>query len=180
MRIFIAVNLSTAVKDKINALIENLKLLDPKIKWVTKENLHLTLKFLGETSEEVVAKIGRALSQATQATGEFEIKIKGIGTFSRVIWAAVENGKAPLEKLYAEVEAAAETAGFKRENRPFAAHITLGRIKEKASPALRTKIGQLKEIDLGADMVKTVAIIKSNLTRQGPVYENIADINLIG
>ena len=178
MRTFIAVNLSDEVKDNINRVTEKLKKAESKVKWVKKENLHLTLKFLGEVDEEKIKNIGSALEKKLISCGEFEIKIKGIGTFPRVIWYSVVTGADLLKEIWSSVEEVVESEGFGKDSRGFSAHITIGRIKAQLDQAFKVELENLKDLDCGISKVSAVSIIKSTLTPAGPVYEEIKNISL--
>lgn len=177
MRTFIAINLSDEVKNSINAIIENFKKIDPKIKWVKKENLHLTLKFLGEVDEEKIKRIGSSLEKKVKFS-DFEITLNGIGTFPRTIWIGTTDGKEKVKEIWENVEEAAEECGFERDHRSFSAHVTIGRIKSKPEKTLKKEIENLKEFNFGTQMVSSITMIKSTLTKAGPIYEEIYKIKL--
>ncbi|MBU0687581.1 MAG: RNA 2',3'-cyclic phosphodiesterase [Candidatus Margulisbacteria bacterium] len=176
MRTFIAVNLSDAVKDNINQVVEKLKKVDPGIKWVKKENLHITLKFLGEVSEEKVKAVGDLLSEKLKDLQAIELKFIGIGSFPRVVWIATRNGAERLSKIWNQVEAVLEKEGFERDTRPFAAHVTIGRIKGNRNPKLKGELEKLKDFDFGTDRISSISIMKSTLGKTGPSYEEINKI----
>lgn len=129
-RLFIAILPGEAVKEELHALQERLKphLLGGNL--TAKDNLHLTLRFLGEMEEEMLPALRRCLEEAVAAGESFRIRTAGLGAFPRgrrqILWKALEPSPA-LERLHDDLEASLEAAGIPREDRPFRPHITLGR-----------------------------------------------------
>jgi 2'-5' RNA ligase len=143
IRSFIAINLSPGqLTDGISAALASLKSGGAAVKWVRAENLHLTIKFLGGVDEGLLlGEIGESLKAAALRRGSFKLTFKGVGCFPdvrrpRVVWVGVD---APDEffGLHADIEAAMEALGFKREGREFSPHLTLGRVRAEVRPAAR-------------------------------------------
>lgn len=120
------------------------------------EKIHLTLKFLGEVTDDGLGLAAQALEQAREGHGPFEVATSGFGVFpserkARVLWAGIDEGSEHLRDLAGDVEAALEAAGFGREARPYVPHLTLGRARGRpveftagvSTPALRFTVSGL-------------------------------------
>ncbi|MEM4662775.1 MAG: RNA 2',3'-cyclic phosphodiesterase [Candidatus Diapherotrites archaeon] len=173
MRTFIAVNLPNDVKEKIwQDLSEKIK--QKGIKLVEKENLHITLLFIGEIPESYVEEIKRRL-EPLSATKQFKISLNGIGCFApRVLWVGLNEGKKDLEMLQKKV---CELVGL--NDKKFSAHLTIARNKWLSAKDFATLVDKLKETKVCSSfVVSSVDIMKSTLTKSGPIYEKIAEIKL--
>ena len=140
MRLFIAIELSQTMREEISQIQTHLKYAGADVKWVEKDNIHLTLKFLGEVSEEKAGEIKQILDQIGKGTRNFEISLEAIGAFPniehpRVIWVGLDKGAQESTALAAKVEEALLQIGFQKETRPFAAHFTIGRVRSPKNQA---------------------------------------------
>ncbi|MFW5832208.1 MAG: RNA 2',3'-cyclic phosphodiesterase [Prolixibacteraceae bacterium] len=146
------------------------------IKWVEANNLHLTLKFLGDTSPEQVEQVKKLLENITGKKQDFQITLSGLGFFKsrgmpRVLFARVHDFEL-LELLVEEIDEQLEKAGFEREKRKFKPHLTFARIKNiKDKRGFFQVIDKLKHTGFQKNKISEVIFYKSNLTPQGPVYE---------
>lgn len=180
MRCFVAVALPPPVRKLLVQVREALGRADADVKWVEDENLHLSLKFLGELDDEPLAKLKGILSVEALRWPRLSLAYAGIGTFPergtpRVVWAGCSGDLEKLSALAAAVERSAEQVGVPRERHPFVAHLTLGRVKsDRNLKRLRAAIEQQAEVPLGRDEVKEFVLYKSTLTNQGPIYEALA------
>src|SRR2546430_12500135 len=142
MRTCVGIRLDERVRAALGSAIDGLPGLAPAVAWVSPENVHLTLKFLGQVREARAAELVAALAGATSGFAPFEASVEGLGAFptplrARVIWAGVGRGAEPLVELAGRVDAALAALGFEREARPFAPHFTLGRVRApRRDPAL--------------------------------------------
>lgn len=172
---------------RITSLIEQLKPLSHAVKWVAPENLHLTLKFLGEADENKVPEIISALKGTTSAHKRFIINVHGTGVFPntswpKVIWVGLES-EGGLLALHSEIEKAVEPLGFKPEKRAFTPHLTIGRIKAIRNRSdkpqqlerLMHEIEARKDEDFGSFEVSRVELIKSDLQPAGAVHTTVFD-----
>ena len=137
MRLFVAVNLPADERRSIYQAMAPLRDLGAPVKWVAEENLHVTLRFLGEVPEEQAGPIGESLAQAVTAVRPFDVTLGGVGAFPdlgdpRVLWLGVERHPA-LELLANDVEKTLQGFGFEPELRPFQPHLTIGRLKKDAA-----------------------------------------------
>lgn len=189
MRAFIAIELSDEIKNTLAQIQSHLKYTGADIKWVTPGNIHLTLKFLGEITEEKCEKVKAALDEIAKSNAPFEISLKDIGAFPkidypRVVWVGLDKGVIESTELAAKVDETLSKIGFQKETRPFAAHLTIGRVrsaknkealKEKAAsyPAHETKGGAGKSQVTGSQSISSVILFHSKLTPTGSIYTKL-------
>lgn len=169
MRAFIAIDIPEEIKKKIVEIQNRLPELEGKK--TEYENLHLTLKFLGEVDEEKIFEIKERLKRMD--LGSFEVEIKEAGIFSnRIIWLGIRN----CNKLQEEIDNA--LAGIFEKEERFMGHLTIARVKNiKDKKKFLTEINKIKIIPIKFT-VKEFNLKKSILKKEGPVYENIKVYNL--
>ena len=187
MRIFIALELPESVRERLGQLQGRLKGTENKIKWVDPSLIHLTMKFLGEVKEKNLEKVIQVVRNVGGRFFAFELKIGKIGVFPsfsspRVIWVGIEEGKDKLETLAAELEEKLGQEGFSRNSRKWTSHLTLARVKVlKARERLKALLLQYcKEVEGIEVKVKSLSVIKSELTPQGAIYTILERIPLQG
>ncbi|MEI8349211.1 MAG: RNA 2',3'-cyclic phosphodiesterase [Candidatus Omnitrophota bacterium] len=175
MRLFIAIDLPDEIKQKLALLIKGFTKYDLDAKWVQDKNLHLSLKFLGEVTEEKIAEIQKVIKEAADWSSCLEATLNNFGFFPnekhpRVFFVAT-NREEELKHIAMKLEDALEKLGFAKENR-FTSHITLARLKStKNIEALKN---ELKKVSVQEKMpVKEIVLFKSTLKPTGPVYERI-------
>jgi 2'-5' RNA ligase len=177
IRTFIAVKISDSVRKTLAGLIDDLKRSHADVKWVVPDNLHLTLKFLGDVDESRVGEVGDTVSQACSGVGPFDMSLAGLGAFPnvkrpRVIWVGIVKGKDILASLSETIEKQLESMGFPREERGFSAHLTIGRFRREGRPGdLADRLSVA--FDCGECIVDRVYLMKSTLTPKGPIYEEL-------
>jgi len=180
MRTFIAIELSREIKETLSGIQDELKKAGADVKWVKTDNIHLTLKFLGEVREEKIPKIAQSLKESTNLTAPFDIQLDTAGVFPdlkfpRVVWIGIEEGKEKLIGLANQIEDMLVSLKFPKEKRGFSAHITIGRVRSaKNKDALIQKLKQVKPLKL-TQQIKSIALFKSTLTPEGPAYEKLAE-----
>lgn len=174
-RLFIAINLPQEIKEILFNLVLKLQKANKNkpIKWVTKDNFHLTLHFLGSVSEEKINEINQALEQIISGFPVLNFQLSdAINAFPdlnnpRVIFLKMKelnNGK--TIKLQKEIGEALEGLGFEIDKRPFRLHLTLGRVKFKTSLQIPNFIIQSSEFK-----IPSVDLMASTLTSEGPIYK---------
>jgi 2'-5' RNA ligase len=183
IRAFIAVDLDDSVIEKICNAIGVLKSHITEIRWVKKENLHLTLKFLGNIAEPQVRSIVAAIGQPLRLFAPCTISAKGLGVFPdfrrpKILWVGL-NGD-PLAELAAKIESALVPLGFVPENRVFTPHLTIGRWREGSRPAknLRQEIASWNDFEFGACAVRQIVLFQSVLKPEGASYRELRTIQL--
>ena len=178
MRLFVALEIPSAVRENLAALIRELRPLAPQAKWVRAENLHVTLKFIGELPAQRGEAIRAALAHV-RGEGALELHFRGLGFFPnekrpRVFWADIESD-ARLAHLAEQIEAQLEPLGIAREARAFAPHLTLARFP---SPGLlenlRKEVQAKGTRDFGALRAVEFRLIESRLKSTGAEYTSLA------
>lgn len=187
VRTFIAVEVDEGVRSRAAKLIKQLRQSGADVTWVAPENMHLTVKFLGDVDYRDVYHVCRAVEECVAELEPFTVEIRGVGAFPslerpRVIWLGVDLGSEEMSMLNEKVETALSALGFPREGRKFHAHLTLGRVK-KGGRALEHLVAMLREVkdqDFGPVVVDQVVIFSSELHPTGPVYEAMGHAELKG
>ncbi len=183
IRAFIAVRIEADMVQKISEAQSQLKRNLGGIRWVRKENLHLTLKFLGQVEENRITPIMTALEEALRAIPRFTMSGRGIGVFpdiktARILWVGLKSEK--LSSLATAVEVAVETIGFKREKRDFSPHLTIGRWRsfKGQSEQLKQEVERWKDYNFGESQVEETVFFQSILKPQGAEYSPLGIIPL--
>ncbi len=189
IRSFIAIELPGEVKAALSRLEDELKSRrQPSVKWVDPGSLHLTLKFLGNISAGLVTEITGAIEAAARGIPPFRLEIKGLGAFPnlkgvRVVWVGVSGEIDRLNQFQQRIESTVSPLGFPTEPRPFSAHLTIARLREPASFGDRQAFGELLTATSFEQTysfnVGSVNLMKSQLTRQGPIYSRLSSVNLV-
>ena len=182
MRAFIAIEVNDEVRDNLLKAQERIGSKSAKIKFVERENFHITLKFLGEIDEATAEEVKRTLEEIAKKHKKHRARVKGIGVFPnpnyvRVIWAGIENDEG-IKAIAKDVEREMRRLGFKKD-KDFVAHITIGRVKfvrDKLELAMALK--DLANEDFGEFDVEAIELKKSTLTPKGPIYETVARFEL--
>lgn len=177
VRLFIALLLPDELKARLGDLINELRPLSGAIKWVDQKNLHLTLKFIGERPESDIDRIIQILTKVIEGYGKMTCPVRGTGGFPnlrnpRVIWVGLEE-TATVAEIARLLNKKLQNLGIKKENKAFSPHLTLGRIKKRDNFAELADHMESLNFDAGPVILDRVALVKSTLTPQGPVYENI-------
>lgn len=188
IRSFIAVALPGDLKLAISRLQERLKAGSrAPVKWVSPENTHLTLKFLGDIDAAAVDDIKNALRAAVRGIPAIRLGAEGLGAFPdikkvQVVWVGLTGEVDKLRRLQQGIDKELAPLGFPAEKRAFSPHLTIGRLRDRAAAGDRRDIGRLVEdtdFDSNLDFqVASVNLMKSRLTREGPVYSRLGSVEL--
>jgi 2'-5' RNA ligase len=180
LRLFVAVEIPDAVKDMVDVAFAPWRETFPQARWVPRENLHVTLKFLGSTWPRLVDWVPGRVETAAAGVPPFRARLRGVGSFpsakrGRALWAAFEEQE-DIASLAAAIEAALAEE-FPTEKRPFHPHLTVAR----SDPPLRLPAAYTAT-ELGSDEweVDHVVLFRSHLGRPGPRYEPLARFPLTG
>ncbi len=183
IRAFIAVDLDDPVIEEICNAIGVLKSRISEIRWLKKQNLHLTLKFLGNIAEPQVESIVAALGQPLRLFSPCAISAKGLGVFPdyrrpKILWVGLSGDR--VADLAAKIESALVPLGFVPENRVFTPHLTIGRWRESSRPAknLRQEIASWNDFEFGACAVRQIVLFQSVLKPEGASYRELRTIQL--
>lgn len=177
MRLFVALQIPPAVRKNLAEFLEELRALSSQPRWVRAENLHVTLKFIGELQPEKLDAIRAALS-AVHSDRLVTLDFRGLGFFPnekrpRVFWAGIEVS-ANLAQLASDIDRATEELGIPREQRPFSPHLTLARFEPLGLPeALRSAIQKNAKREFGSVAAKEFHLIESKLKPSGAEYTTL-------
>jgi 2'-5' RNA ligase len=185
LRLFVGITIDDQVRQKIAAAQERLKERLGPIRWVSTENLHLTLKFLGAVEEVQVAQLTDSLASALSGHERIHLSVTGLGVFptvrrARILWAGLEGQG--LEPLAESIEKGLELIGFARESRPFQPHLTIGRWRVPAKDPLHivAALECWKDHCFGDFSVDDVNLFQSVLRSTGAVYSVLQSFHLTG
>lgn len=188
MRLFVAVDMPPGVKSALATAVEELaRDLQGPFGWVAPDNIHLTLKFLGDVDAGRVDDLGRALQQAVEPLEPFELHLAGTGTFPEgrrpsVVWAGLGGDLQALTRLQDMVESAMVAQGFEAEARAFQPHLTLGRVSGRLSDgttdALRQSLASLRFAADESIEVRGVALVRSELGSGSARYTKLFEAML--
>ncbi len=176
MRTFIAIEIPLEIRKKVIDFINMVRTVQP-IKWVEFENLHITLKFLGEVSEDRVKRVIESVESVMKGIKPFAVSFEGLGCFPdprypRVVWIGVKEGAGEISVLQQHIDQALLATGFPVEKK-FHPHLTIGRVKVRCD--LSNILG--KEFKSEPYTVKSITLFKSTLTPKGPIYETVRVFN---
>jgi RNA 2',3'-cyclic 3'-phosphodiesterase len=189
VRSFIAIELPENIKERwqnsLNVLSEHF----PEINWVKRDNLHITLKFMGWVEENMLMNMAKDIRENINGLDSFAINLKGSGFFPdnknpEVIWVGTEENKGGLLELFNKIETCSEKHGIKNEKHGFHAHVTIGRMSNRKKHKrgdldnLITLLSNHEENLAGTFSVAFLSIMQSVLTPKGPAYKRLEKINL--
>jgi 2'-5' RNA ligase len=180
LRTFIAVDLPPHIQDAIQDKTARLRqsLDSSHVRWIPSHNLHLTLKFLGDTSPANVQFLQQMLTREADSYPSFDIQIENIGSFPnsrrpRVIWVGLK-APAVLASLQREIESATARLGYDPEERPFSPHLTIGRVRQNLPAAgiqmIYAALEAGKVGDIGTARIYSINIYKRDLNPGGSIY----------
>ena len=178
IRSFVSIDLvDEKILSQVEAIMSSLSSLGGDLKPVERENIHLTLKFLGSVSASRVEEVKSALAQVTFPP--FSLEIKGAGAFPNlkrmnVIWVGVGEGWSQVELIFEQTEKLLHQLGFSRETRPFSPHITVARVKSgRKRDEIAAFLGHLTDESFGTFNVESVRLKQSVLSPSGPKYSTL-------
>ncbi len=178
IRCFLAINLSSELKEFIKKSLIKWRTINCKVKWVQPENCHITLKFLGNIPSSQLVEINNTIESATKNFGDFELSLSSPGIFPspnrpRILWLGLDGEVKKLAKLQNIIDTSLKEFGFEAEKKGFIPHITVGRIKR--SP-LNVNIDPFLKSSLPNNCsfkVKEFYLMQSTLTPKGPIYTKL-------
>jgi 2'-5' RNA ligase len=180
-RLFVAIELPPNVRRALADHIDLVRAAVPEAKasWVREENLHLTLKFLGDTELTRVEALSQAVQRAANAVGPFELSIESCGAFPpggqpRVLWIGVEDSSGHLASLHRILEDECARIGFAREQRPFQPHLTIARIRSPRGARSLLHVHKEMNFDRETVVVSHLALIRSELRSEGSRHTVVA------
>jgi RNA 2',3'-cyclic 3'-phosphodiesterase len=187
MRLFVAAELDDVVKQRAAAVAARLRAAGDadgrrSVSWVAPANLHVTLRFIGDADPATAQRIVEQLA-APMDLPAFDITVAGVGVFPpsgppRVVWLGVVDGGVELATLARQVNQRLDAIGLPREDRPFRAHLTLGRVKGPTGPRLRDALAAARTADVGRCTIGRVTLFESLLSPRGSTYAVVTTSSL--
>jgi 2'-5' RNA ligase len=188
LRSFIALEIPPRIQQVITRASASLQksLPRPLVRWVSPQNIHLTIRFLGEISSAILDQVVAALEFEASNHATIEVQVENFGAFpnserARVLWVGLQAPSA-LSDLHKSVETITTNLGFTNKESGFSPHLTIGRVNQNATYADLKKISsclhQMETGVLGCFQVEAIAIFKSNLRPSGPLYTLLHSIPL--
>ena len=188
IRAFIAIELPDQAKCDLSQLLDRIRLGQERaVKWVDPDSIHLTLKFLGNIPAEKAVDITRAIGEAAAEAKPFTLELQGLGAFPnlrspRVVWVGVGGDVRLIGDLQRRIDQALIHLGFPAERRHFSPHLTLGRLRDKATNQERRSLGEsIRSMRLEGSppfLVDEVCLMRSTLTSTGAIYHRLASVRL--
>ena len=181
IRVFLAVELSFNIQEKLFALQQQLKGILPPINWVRPESIHLTLKFLGYVDPSLVSPLLSALEPIGEKYAPFSVDVRGLGVFPqvkhpRIVWVGLTGNTQVLQDLVFEIDVVLETMGFPPEEKTYHPHLTLARIKREnakvGSALIQTRALESDQL-LGTLIVDRFTLFQSDLDSTGSRYTSL-------
>jgi RNA 2',3'-cyclic 3'-phosphodiesterase len=188
LRVFIAIELPQSIRDSIEKQTARLHqvLGDQIIRWVPSQNMHLTLRFIGEISTTHLEFLKQLTAQEAQSHQQFDLQISGLGAFPtsrrpHILWAGL-HAPADLASLQKSIETGVSRLGYESDERPFSPHLTLGRVRQNLDQdglqMVRSALDTIQLGNIGTTRVDSIHLIKSDLQPSGPIYTKLFSARL--
>ncbi len=181
IRCFISIDVDDDhILSEVTSVVSTLLGLGGDLKAVERENIHLTLKFLGNVSPSKLQQTKTALDRVKFAP--FKMEIKGAGAFPslarmNVIWVGIEEGWTQVQQIYEQTESFLGDLGFRREARAFSPHITVARVRSgRRSDEIASVLRKLEDKSFGAFLAESVRLKQSTLLSSGPEYSTLFEV----
>jgi len=187
MRVFIAIDIDDkirkAIADLQKQIVSKVDVKKGDLKWVEPNNIHLTLKFLGEISDEQVIEVSEIAKTVAQAHQKFNLEIESVGSFggrsAKIVWVGAGKGTDALLALQKDLDDLLAQTGYPKEEREFSAHLTLCRVNHPiAGLKIGEAIAQFSHLKLGSIAADALCVYQSQLTPAGPNYTLLQSFKL--
>ena len=186
LRAFIAISLSPSILSGIEKLVRTLNTDFGVVRWVEPHHLHVTLKFLGDLSLNDLPQLIRVVTHSVRHIDSFDLTFQGVDAFPnrespKTIWIGCREGSEELIQLAASIDEGLFSIGYPKETRRFSPHLTIGRVKKSVqglTQGLTSLFAEHRDPLFGSCSVSEVQIFSSELTRRGPIYDELAVIPL--
>lgn len=181
LRTFIAINIPRGkVREEILKFQRTISQIGFDLKLVEPENIHITLRFLGDIRKKIIEDLKTELNRIQ--FNPFEVTLEGIGVFPNyrrinVIWVGIKGGNIGLVDLYSKINHVLEAKGTPLDRRGLSPHITVVRVRSGRNREILSKtVGELKESTFGSFEVNSFHLMQSNLTPKGPIYQSLHEV----
>jgi len=187
MRVFIAIDIDEQIRKALDSLQNELRskvdIKKSDVKWVRPEAIHLTLKFLGEINDQQVVDVCNITRDVARRHKSFELDVESVGYFggrsARVLWVGAGQNSDNLLQLQNNLDEQLALAGWPKETRKFAGHLTLCRVRNsKAGVKLAQATEGYKDFKLGTISADSISVYQSQLTPTGPIYTVLGNYGL--
>lgn len=184
MRIFVGISIASGIREKVVEIQEQLKLAGADVRWVAKDNLHLTLHFCGEVGDKKAQEVIQVCRGIASEVAPFTLEIKYVGSFPpygdpRIIWTGVEKGRDEAITLIDVTKRHLTMVTGVTEKKDISPHLTFGRIRSTRNiGVLTTQLHKFANIGFGEQLVDKILVMESKLTPSGPVYSILEEIKL--
>jgi 2'-5' RNA ligase len=178
---FIAIDIN--VTPNVLNLLQDITNSNADVKLVEPQNIHITIKFLGDVQEDNIDDIEQIMKDSVKEIEPFTLKLSGTGVFPnqnyiRVVWIGIKDAEI-IETISRSIDERLSQLGFKREKRGFSAHLTIGRVKTAKNKQLLLKaIERYKDFEFSTQEVNSIKLKKSDLTPKGPIYTTLREVKL--
>lgn len=187
MRAFLAVDLDDSILDALGEVRGQLDDPAAKIKWVARDNQHVTMQFLGDVADDAIGEICKVAGQAAGRIEPFDFEVKGVTCVPpsprqlRMIWAMIADGSGGLARLHDELSSKLTSLGFEPEKRAFKPHLTLARIKHIGDDNMMRQAAEAyASAEFGLQRATELVAYSSKLAPDGPIYTALAHMPLGG
>jgi 2'-5' RNA ligase len=187
IRAFVALEIETEVRENLGKLVDRFRAKVDHVKWVEPDNMHMTLKFLGEVPSIETHQFAGDIETITAATAPFTLTWRGCGAFPnlrapRTLWVGTTTGSEAVTHLAEGIEEAMVERGIPAERRRFKPHLTIGRARRGNRPTavVSNLLEKHADAELGSTRVEKIVLFSSELTRSGPIYTKLATMPLQG
>ncbi|RJP30505.1 MAG: RNA 2',3'-cyclic phosphodiesterase [Actinobacteria bacterium] len=187
IRLFVAADITDEIRELISDAMRGLQGEGMNARWVKPENLHLTLKFIGEYGEDGLDRLSNELRVAAERSKPFTAVLTGCGAFpsprkARILWVGMHGGVEEASKVARKLDARLEKVGVKREQRPFRGHITLARLRQAwdCTAVLESMNRGMEGLHNMPFRVEEIVLYRSMLEPQGPIYTALERMTLGG
>jgi 2'-5' RNA ligase len=186
IRAFIAIEMPPMVVDIVQRSQQVLRRGGIRLAWVRPENVHLTLRFLGDIAADAVDRIRDVLEETARETSPFSLCVKGAGAFPgiarpRVLWLGLDGQLQPMAALYRRLSEKLSGLGIAGEKRPFRGHLTIGRVKGRPDiRLLKERMTELEHVESTLFPADSLCLFKSDLTPGGAVYTSLVKVRTAG
>jgi 2'-5' RNA ligase len=181
IRTFVAVETTLPIREKAGEFVRTLQSVPADIKWVEPDQLHLTVKFLGDVAPSEIHRVCEAVQQVAADVPAFEFEVRRAGAFPsvarpRTFWLGAGDGERQMADMVNLLEKKLQKLGFPREGRRFVPHLTIGRLRRggRVADELSQLLRQHADVEIGRMNVEELVVFSSTLTPSGPIHQPLA------